>query len=76
MTTMQLRTLARLTKTRVAELEQEALALRAAYPALFEKPKQQSKPKRRRRRRLSADQKLAVSKRMKKYWAAKRKGEA
>jgi len=70
---------------RLEELKQEEAAIRAAFPDLFRPGRRARKaaastaaaPKRRRRRRakMSAAQRRAVSVRMKKYWADRRKAK-
>lgn len=71
---------------RLEELRQEEAAIRAAFPELFRGRAGQgaaaasSAPngdaaRRRRRWKMSAAQKRAVSERMKKYWAARRKAK-
>jgi hypothetical protein len=77
-----LQQLARLgAKARLAELKSEEAAIRRAFPDLFGRRGRQSSgdgaaPKRRRRRRgMSAAARKAVSARMKKYWAARRKAK-
>ena len=81
-----LRRLARLgAQSRLAELRNEESAIRAAFPDLFRGPGRgaaksaraagPAEPKRRtrKRRKMSAAEKRAVSERMKKYWADRRK---
>ena len=66
------------------ELEREAAAIRRAFPDLFGKrgraPKASAKAAAasggRRRRGMSAAARKAVSERMKKYWADRRKAKA
>src|SRR5262245_34382281 len=62
------------------ELEREAAAIRRAFPDLFggrgRGAKRSDKPVTRRRRGMSAAARKAVSQRMKKYWAARRKAKA
>jgi hypothetical protein len=72
---------------RLEELRQEEAAIRAVFPDLFGRGRRRGMsavaadegngqtPQRRRRRRggMSAAQRKAVSERMKKYWAARRK---
>jgi hypothetical protein len=68
---------------RLEELRREEAALRAAFPGLgsaaAERGRRQAQAgngataRRRRRRKMSAAQKRAVSQRMKKYWAERRK---
>ena len=72
--------------SRLAELHQEEASIRAAFPDLFRggRPKAAKaaaaeaagpakKKRARRRRKMSAAEKRAVSERMKKYWAERRK---
>lgn len=81
----QLQRLARLgAQARLDELRHEEAAIRAAFPDLFgrgrgRKPGAASAAQpagRRRRRGMSAANRRAVSERMKKYWAARRKAKA
>ncbi|HYU79323.1 MAG TPA: hypothetical protein VEK56_10070 [Vicinamibacterales bacterium] len=73
---------------RLEELRQEEAVIRANFPELFrgrpgrppavapDTPKAAAAPanrRRRRRRAMSASQRRAVSERMKKYWAERRK---
>lgn len=70
---------------RLEELRQEEAKIRAAFPELFRGGRAATaavaadgaeKPARRRRRRtMTAAQRRAVSERMKKYWAARRKAK-
>ena len=64
-------------QARLAELRQEEAAIRRAFPDLFAKsaaqPAVSSSGGRRRRSRMSAAARRAVSERMKKYWAERRK---
>ncbi|MDE3157029.1 MAG: hypothetical protein KGN76_18165 [Acidobacteriota bacterium] len=77
----QLHRLARLgAEARLQELRREELAIRQAFPELFKSgPRgQKAAPAgqttvRKRRYRMSAEQKKAVSERMRKYWAARRR---
>jgi hypothetical protein len=81
----ELRRLARLgALRRLEELQQEEAAIRAAFPDLnagSARGRRGKKrggasadaPTRRRRRKMSAAEKRAVSERMKKYWAERRK---
>jgi hypothetical protein len=87
----ELRRLARLgAERRIEELRREEAALRAAFPELGGAGRRRGRPsvratsvasaaatgaKRRRRKSMTAAQKRAVSERMKKYWAARRKAE-
>jgi hypothetical protein len=83
-----LQRLARLgAQSRLDELRKEETAIRAAFPDLFRGPGRPAgkagrpaaaaaaKPARRmrKRRKMSAAEKRAVSERMKKYWADRRK---
>ena len=71
-----LKHLARLgAKARLEELRQEEAAIRRAFPDLFSKSAAASASTsgRRRRSRMSAAARKAVSDRMKKYWAERRK---
>jgi hypothetical protein len=73
-----LKHLARLgAKARLEELRQEEAAIRRAFPDLFSKAAAASAGTsgrgRRRRSRMSAAARKAVSDRMKKYWAERRK---
>jgi hypothetical protein len=80
----ELNRLARLgAKARLDELQKEQAAIRAAFPDLFRGARggrggaRTAKPQAsRRRRRMNAAQRKAVSDRMRKYWADRRKGEA
>jgi len=61
---------------RVQELTQELAAIYRAFPGLRRggaSPKQASGPAIRRRKPMTAAQKKEVSRRMKKYWAERRK---
>jgi hypothetical protein len=65
------------------ELEREAAAIRRAFPDLFGGRRRRRKAGggaaaggRRRRRRMSAAARKAVSERMKKYWANRRKSKS
>jgi hypothetical protein len=72
---------------RLEELRQEEASIRAAFPELFRgRPARAAgaataaatsndEPRRRRRWKMSAAQKRAVSERMRKYWAARRKAQ-
>ena len=85
MTRANLRALARVgAMQRLEELKQEESAIRAAFPDLFRgRPAGRSTaatgdaPKKRRRRRskMSPAQRKAVSERMRKYWADRRKAK-
>jgi hypothetical protein len=78
-----LKNLARLgAKARLEELRREETAIRRAFPDLFSKgaAKQSAaagggRRRRRRRSTMSAAARKAVSDRMKKYWAERRKGK-
>ena len=78
--TEQLRRLARLGAiARLEQLKQEEAAIRAEFPELFGRGRRAgvaevAKPGRRRRRMSSAARK-AVSERMRKYWAERRKAK-
>jgi len=80
LTRVELQRLARLgAKARLEELRLEEAAIRKAFPDLAGARVRQAVRKRvapRRRRRMSADARRAVSVRMTKYWAAKRKAKA
>ena len=72
----QIQRLARLgAEARLGELREEEAAIRQAFPDLAAKGKP-SAPRGRRRRRMSAAARKAVSERMKKYWAERRKAKA
>jgi DNA polymerase/3'-5' exonuclease PolX len=81
----QIRRLARLgAVTRLEQLRQEESAIRAEFPELFGRGRRQdtgstrpekSAGRRRRRVKMTAAQKKAVSERMRKYWADRRKGK-
>jgi hypothetical protein len=79
----QLRRLARLgAMARLEQLRQEEAAIRGEFPELFGRGRQaqshdgQVTPRRRRRRRtMSAAGRRAVSVRMRKYWAERRKAK-
>lgn len=81
MATLDLKSYARRgAEVRLAELNAEIHAIYAAFPALRRGSQARSgksaRPQRRRRRRgMSAAQRSAVSARMKKYWAARRKAK-
>jgi hypothetical protein len=78
--TEQLRRLARLGAiARLEQLKQEEAAIRAEFPELFGRGRRAAvadvaKPGRRRRKMSSAARK-AVSERMRKYWAERRKSK-
>jgi hypothetical protein len=80
--TEQLRRLARLGAiARLEQLKQEEAAIRAEFPELFGRGRRAAavtdaaKPGRRRRRKMSSAARKAVSVRMRKYWAERRKGK-
>ena len=77
-----LRKFARLgAKARLEELRQEEAAIRRAFPDLFSRQASAADasmgegPRRRRRSRMSAAARKAVSERMRKYWAERRKAK-
>lgn len=81
----QLQRLARLgAQARLEELRQEEAAIRAAFPDLFRGRARgrtaaagaPAKTVRRRRRGMSAAARKAVSERMRKYWAERRKAKS
>ena len=82
----QLRRLARLgAVARLEQLRAEEAAIRAEFPELFGRGRREDAAAsddratgagRRRRRRMSAQARKAVSERMRKYWAERRKGKA
>ena len=76
----ELHRLARLgAKARLEELKKEELAIRAAFPDLGRRSGGRtagSAPSGRRQARMSAAARKAVSERMTKYWAARRKAKA
>ena len=78
--TEQLRRLARLgAMARLQQLKEEEAAIRAEFPELFGTRAVragESATRRRRRRRMSAAARKAVSERMRKYWAGRRKEKA
>ena len=80
--TEQLRRLARLgAVARLEQLKQEEAAIRAEFPELFGRGRratvaETTKPERRRRRRsMSSAERKAVSERMRRYWAERRKAK-
>jgi len=82
LTREELQRLARLgAKSRLEELRREEAAIRKAFPDLFggrgrQTPGAVGRPARRGRRKgMSAAARKAVSERMKKYWAARRKNK-
>ena len=80
----QLRRLARLgAVARLEQLRQEEAGIRAEFPELFggrrgnsRTVEKQPAARRRRRRPMNAAQRKAVSERMRKYWAQRRKASA
>ncbi len=79
----QLQRLARLgAQARLDELRREEVAIRAAFPDLFGRGRQRkaggepAPAGTRRRRGMSAAARKAVSERMRKYWAERRKAKA
>ena len=82
----ELRRLARLgAKSRLEELRREEAAIRRAFPELFrgggrgaaaDDAPARAGGRRRRRSRMSPAARKAVSERMKKYWASRRKSKA
>jgi hypothetical protein len=88
--TDQLRRLARLgAVARLEQLREEEAAIRAEFPELFGRGRQSPRQtaaespdraagrrRRRRRRKMSAAARKAVSERMRKYWAERRKAKA
>jgi len=66
-------------RARLAELDRERAALLAMFPALRRGATAPSVARpargRRRRRRMTAAERRAVSERMKRYWAARRKAK-
>ena len=78
----QLRRLARLgAQARLDELRQEEAAIRSAFPDLFGRGQRRQAAngqaaRRRRRPAMSAAARKAVSERMRKYWAERRKSKA
>ena len=75
----ELQRLARLgAKSRLEELRQEEAAIRRAFPDLFggKGVARAAGVRRRRRSNMSAAARKAVSERMKKYWADRRKKKA
>lgn len=77
----QLRRLARLgAVARLEQLRQEEAAIRAEFPELFGRGRREAAPEpatraSRARRRMSAEGRKAVSERMRKYWAERRKSK-
>src|SRR3954468_3104931 len=81
LTRQELQRLARLgAQSRLEELRREEIAIRRAFPDLFGGGRGRvGRPRAartRRRSNMSAAQRKAVSERMKKYWAARRKSGA
>ena len=85
----QLRRLARLgAVARLAQLREEEAAIRGEFPELFGRGRRENgsagttstpaagKRRQRRRRRMSAEARKAVSDRMRKFWAERRKAKA
>jgi hypothetical protein len=64
-------------RARLEELRKEEAALKAEFPELFRgsAPAPKKQTRKRGRRAMSAAQKKAVSDRMKKYWADRRKAD-
>jgi hypothetical protein len=80
LSTEQLRRLARLGAiTRLEQLKQEESAIRAEFPELFGRGRRAdvaaAATPARRRRSMSPAERKAVSERMRKYWAARRKAK-
>jgi hypothetical protein len=75
----QLQRLARLGAiARLQQLKEEEATIRQEFPELFggrDGARTTGQPRKRRRRRMSAAQRKAVSERMTKYWAARRKAK-
>ena len=77
----QLRRLARLGAiARLEQLRQEEVAIRSEFPELFGRGRREQEGdtqtgKRRRRRAMSPAARKAVSERMRKYWAERRKAK-
>jgi hypothetical protein len=72
----ELQQLARLgAKSRLEELRREEAAIRRAFPDLVRGRQSAGGGSTRRRRNMSAAARKAVSERMKKYWAARRKNK-
>ena len=81
LTREELQRLARIgAKSRLEELRREEAAIHRAFPNLFAGGRRAASDgagaSRKRRRRMSAAARKAVSARMKKYWAARRKADA
>jgi hypothetical protein len=75
----QLRRLAQLgAQARLEELRTEEAAIRAEFPELFGRGRQRARnvASPQRRRRMSAANRKAVSERMRKYWAERRRAKA
>lgn len=64
-------------RARLEELRQEEAAIRSAFPELFRggRSAAAAAPRKGRRRGMSAAGRKAVSERMKKYWAERRKAK-
>ena len=85
LSTEQLRRLARLgAVARLEQLREEEAAIRSEFPELFGRGRRVSQTvgpaaapatRRRRRKPMTAAQKKAVSERMRKYWAERRKAK-
>ena len=82
LTQEQLQRLARLgAVARLEQIRQEEADIRAAFPELFGRGRSAQvvdgkvKGSARKRRKMSADARKAVSERMRKYWAERRKGK-
>jgi hypothetical protein len=81
LTQEQLRRLARLGAiARLEQLRQEEAAIRLEFPELFGRGRREEAsggqaPRRRRRRAMSPAARTAVSERMRKYWAERRKAK-
>jgi hypothetical protein len=78
----QLRRLARLgAVARLEQLRQEEAAIRAEFPELFGRGRRENgaaaaaAPRAARRTKMSAEARKAVSERMRKYWAERRKSK-
>jgi hypothetical protein len=85
LTQEQLRRLARLgAVARLEQLRAEEAAIRSEFPELFGRGRREegataaaaAGDRRRRRPKMSAQARKAVSERMRKYWAERRKGKA
>lgn len=66
---------------RLEQLKQEETAIRSEFPELFGRGRREAIPaaakpgRRRRRKAMTPAQRKAVSERMRKYWAERRKGK-